>query len=88
MERTERYIRITDTGPRPTLYAPAAYAVLRVERGAVYKLTMTDGELKSLVDAKLAEIAPPGSFDVFHVLLSGDYKANPNNGYRWEKQNA
>ena len=83
MERTERFIRITDPGPEPLrLYAPAAYVALRVQKGQVYSLTMSDSELQTLTDAGLAEEAAPGTFTTFHQLVHVDSRYG-NDDYSW-----
>lgn len=84
MERNEVFIKITSNDIPAFLYAPGAYVSLRVESGQIYRLTMTDGELQSLIDAKLAEVAAPGTFTTFYALVQGDPRMN-GGAYHWEK---
>jgi hypothetical protein len=92
MDRKERFLKITASeknGAPLALYSPNAYVSLRVERGQIYRVALSDGELQAVVeDARLAEEVMPGTFDVYHSLVSGDWRTNPLNGFVWERQTA
>ena len=87
MERTERYLRIQSKKEPTWLYCPAAYTALRVKFGEVYRITMSDVELKRLIDSGLAKIAEPGTFSNFYALVHFPPRLNTN-GYQWERQTA
>jgi hypothetical protein len=78
MDRTERHIRITSQ-LRPTLYIPRVQKTLNVQPGEVYLVHLSDRELAAVIEAKVAEEAPAGSFAAYHRLRGSD------NQFAWEK---